>query len=183
MIVEINFLDPKKKRNMVPYLLGLMTVAFLTASGYWMFQEYQNLQEQQAQLQQEINENRQIQQEYESRTNLAAKRSQLNEQITQLEQEIFPTVPLLKQMVSMLPETGYFDNYSFSLNSDISLVLRVDRLEDVAAYMHSLESQAYVESADVSNISVNTANESRTYIASFQVSIDQSVWMGEVDER
>ncbi|WP_226036531.1 hypothetical protein [Aquibacillus saliphilus] len=179
-MVEINFIE-KKKYNLVPYLTGAFFILLLVLSGLLLNWQHTNQQQELQSIQQQLNDNLTEQQELTSLQGIQEQRVTLKEQINHLQTAIYPTVPLLDRMIALLPENGYFTNYSFSINEGLTIDIRVNEIEQIAGYTHALEIQNFVDNVTLSTVQMETT-ENTTYFASFQLQINEQAWRQEANQ-
>ncbi|MCT2537949.1 hypothetical protein NC661_02045 [Aquibacillus koreensis] len=170
-MVEINFLETKK-RNLTPYILALLFLLLLLGAAFILYWQMVNYEEQVAILEEKRDANIALQTEIRSVEALQAQRNTLKNQVDQLETTRYPTLSLLDQMIGLLPDNVYFESYTFSIQDGLYLDIRVDDVEQVAAYSFALESEDFVNHVEISQI---TNQDATSYIASMYVEMDEQV--------
>ncbi|MFQ3542623.1 PilN domain-containing protein [Halobacillus rhizosphaerae] len=161
MLMDINLLEEKEKPNRLPYFIigiGLLALLFLAAST-WYFdsrlsseidihkEQLVNLTKRQSVLQDSLN-NEELNQRMELQT--AVKKEKNN---------ILPPVRLLNDLISLLPDHGYFASYLFT-SSQIELTVKFDSFRDAAAYTNHLSQKNYVTNVNLNNISTEPLSNS-----------------------
>ncbi|MDL4841672.1 hypothetical protein [Aquibacillus rhizosphaerae] len=167
-MVEINFLE-RSKKNIVPYILVVLLVLLLgiTVVGLQWQVSYQ--EEQLSSYKDQLNANLEEQRNLENIEGIQNQRQTLKEQVNEVELSIFPTLSILDKMIILLPEKAYFENYTFTIQDGLYLDIRVESVEQVAAYTNILEMQNFVEVVDVSTINQTDSG----YIASLYVALNE----------
>ncbi len=191
MIVEINLLEEKEKRNIVPFMIAVTAIFLLLATIIAIGLQKQSLEAKKENIQQEIQSVQKEQAEYQAilQDETQSDRQQLQQAVEQVEGSIFPSVSLLERMTSLLPERGYFERYIYTKNNDLQLVVRFDSLQEVAAYTNTLLQEESIQNVELSNITTEQINEQYDpleyrprYIANYEVDIDEKKWKGEVEQ-
>ena len=95
---------------------------------------------------------------------------QLQQSVDWAESQSVEMVPLLEHFVGLLPTSGYFENFLYTLNGSINLTAEFDRANDVAYYLHHLNSSPYVKEVSLSSIS----NSDDKAIGQFSIILDTS---------
>lgn len=174
-MIEINFIE-EKKHNVVPYVIAIVFVLLLVLSGLFLSLQYSSHQQTLDSIQQQIDRNIEKQTEFRSLKTVEEQRLSLGEQVDYVQGEIFPTISLLDHMIGLLPQDSYFTNYSFSIVDGLSIEIRAEDMNLIAAYNHALLQQDFVEIVNLSTID-RTASENAYFIANFEIQIDEQSWM------
>lgn len=191
MIVEINLLEEKEKRNIVPFMIAFIGIILLLATVIVIGLQKQSLEAKQENIQQEIHGVQKKQSEYQAvlRDETQSDRKQLQQAVEQVEESVFPSVSLLERMISLLPERGYFERYIYTKNNNLQLVVRFDSLQEVAAYTNTLLQEESIQNVELGNITTEQLNEQYDpleyrprYIANYEVDIDEEKWIEEVEQ-
>lgn len=192
MIVEINLLEEKEKRNIVPFIIAFIGIFLLAASMIAISLQKSSLVAKQDEIQSDIQRVTQEQAEYQAilRDETQADRQKLQTAVEQVEQSIFPSVSLLERMVALLPERGYFERYIYTRDNNLQIVVRFDSLQEVAAYTNTLLEEDGIENVELGNITTEQINEQYDpleyrprYIANYEVDIDEEKWTEEVEQN
>jgi len=192
MIVEINLLEEKEKRNIVPFIIAFVGIFLLIATFVAIGLQKQSVESKQEEIQNNIDRVRQEQSEYQAilRDETQEDRRQLQQAVEKVEGSIFPSVSLLERMIALLPERGYFERYIYTKDNNLQLIVRFDSLQEVAAYTNTLLEEKGIENVELSNITTEQINEQYDpleyrprYIANYQVDIDSDVWKKEVEQN
>lgn len=181
MIVEINLLEEKEKKNITPHFISLLTLLFIVGVGAILYLQKQELmdtkqalasqttqlQAQQAQIQQVLND-KQLKQ-----------RKQLASMVDLVENSLFPTISITEDMIALLPEHGYIEQYGFT-NEKLNLQVRLDTFQDISAFLNHLQEKPYINEVNLTNISTEPMSQDSSkynirprYHASYQVTFLQ----------
>ncbi|QHE53140.1 PilN domain-containing protein [Pontibacillus sp. HMF3514] len=191
MIVEINLLEEKEKRNIVPFMIAFVGIFLLLATMIAIGLQKQAIEAKQEDFQREIQSIQKEQEGYKNilRDETQADRRQLQQAVDQVEESIFPSVSLLERMISLLPERGYFERYIYTKDNNLQLIVRFDSLQEVAAYTNTLLQEEAISNVELSNITTEQISEQYDpleyrprYIANYEVDIDEAQWKEEVDQ-
>lgn len=155
MLVDINLL-PQKERERPVFLFavfGILLVAvFIWATFFFLAQSQAN---QQAAIDAEYT---QVAAQSEAiRTQLAAsvglnEEQQLKATVDWAEGYQFDTVPLLSDLVSRLPERGFFDSFSFVKPNLATLTIQFDTAREAAYYLSQLKASELLDSAKLDSV-------------------------------
>lgn len=179
MMVEINFLE-LKKRNMLLYgAITAFLVLLLISSSVLLWQKSSQDQTAEA-LERQLQANSQKQTEVQDKRILQQSRQTLSQHVSSVEAMAFPTLALVDRMISLLPEKAYFQNFSYDRASGLTMEIQVENLDQVAAYTNALEQESYILESNLNSVNEwQASSESTSYIASFFVQIDEQLWIGE----
>ncbi|MYL33307.1 hypothetical protein GLW05_06795 [Pontibacillus yanchengensis] len=190
-MVEINLLEEKEKRNMVPLLILLLAIVLLSSSMLYLYTTQQSLKQEQQEIEQQIsmvqNEQKILQQSKQDEKQVA--RENLQEKVGYVQSTIFPSVDLLQRLIELLPEEGYFLTYSYEDAGDISIDVQFDSMQEIAKYTNALEHETYLEELLVSMDTESKEEEQSStnllprYIANYSFVVDEEVWEKELDEN
>ncbi|MYL53355.1 hypothetical protein GLW08_08390 [Pontibacillus yanchengensis] len=190
-MVEINLLEEKEKRNMVPLLILLLAIVLLSSSMLYLYTTQQSLKQEQQEIEQQIsmvqNEQKILQQSKQDEKQVA--RENLQEKVGYVQSTIFPSVDFLQRLIELLPEEGYFLTYSYEDAGDISIDVQFDSMQEIAKYTNALEHETYLEELLVSMDTESKEEEQSStnllprYIANYSFVVDEEVWEKELDEN
>ncbi|MCR2820546.1 PilN domain-containing protein [Lederbergia panacisoli] len=161
-MIEINLI-PKRKKKSYFLLYSLMFIFIIaifcsTVLFIQIHSEKERAQTYEKQLQQiqaliEIENSKLTDSEKTSSADI------LNETINWMNKERIDSVPLLGHLISLLPERGFFESFSYSLNGDMQLSVQFDSSREAAFYLNKLVKSQWVKSAKIHSI---TAKEEET---------------------
>lgn len=187
MIVEINLLEQKEKRNILPYiavaffalLLFIMAIVF-HAQKTTLVNESSRLDEQILQVQRE-------------QENLAGpsegdgtEREQLKSSLQELKSTIVPTVPVVEGLVSLLPERGFFESFALTSASEVNVNVRFDTIQDVAKYTNTLLQQSFISDVELAGVETDVVDDTEDlydyqprYVASYYIVLEEGTLAAE----
>ncbi|MYL72192.1 hypothetical protein GLW00_15205 [Halobacillus litoralis] len=187
MIVEINLLEQKEKRNILPYiavaffalLLFIMAIVF-HAQKTTLVNESSRLDEQILQVQRE-------------QENLAGpsegdgtEREQLKSSLQELKSTVVPTGPVVEGLVSLLPERGFFESFALTSASEVNVNVRFDTIQDAAKYTHTLLQQSFISDVKLAGVETDVVDDTEDlydyqprYIASYYIVLEEATLAAE----
>lgn len=188
-MVEINLLEEKEKQNIVIYFIVLIGLIVMVSLVLYFVNTRESLAEEKATLNQQINELQNQQQflQQASRNEKQAAREDLIKKADTVEAYIFPSVDLLKQLISLLPSRGYFITYSYEGDGKILMDVQFDSIQDIAQYTNELEHEAYINSLRVSMSTKEVPEDEMIedvlpiYLAKYELVIDSDLWQKEMN--
>jgi hypothetical protein len=181
MLVEVNLLPEKNRRNMTYPLLFLILILVI-AIGMTLLYVYQsNMSSEVSEIKEEIAsvqlEAAEIKQQLPVTEGNDYDR--LQQAVTVIEGQVVPASLLLDYLVKRLPERGYYLNFDYELPGKVSFDASFDRMEEIAAYHQELELSDVVADVTLSIINTNDLEIDPDYvlpryIASFSLDIQKS---------
>lgn len=155
MLININLLPQKEQDRPFHLIIAgviVLLAALFTALLFFMAQAEETTQ---AQL---IAESAQLTAEQEAiRQQIGAsegmnEEQQLKETVTWAEGYQFDTLPLLAELVSELPERGFFNNFTFLGPNTATLELQFDTSREAAYYLTQLKSVETIASVTLDSV-------------------------------
>ncbi|PKH08463.1 PilN domain-containing protein [Planomicrobium sp. MB-3u-38] len=155
MLIDINLL-PQKERDRPIHLIVAGSIVLLTlilwAVLFSMTQgEESSHQELLAQSAEVTAEQALIRQEIEASQGMNEEQ-QLLETVTWAESYQFDTVPLIAELVTVLPERGFFDSFSYTGPNTATLTLQFDTAREAAYYLTQLKTSEVLASATLDSV-------------------------------
>lgn len=165
MLVNINLL-PQKERDRPIYPIAAASIVLLAIiAGSVLFFMAQSLDKERADLTvqstQIAAEQEAVRQQIEANSGLNEEQ-QLKETVDWAESYQFDTVPLLGELVSILPDHGFFNSFSYIGPNAATLTLQFDTAREAAYYLTQLKSSEVLASAtldSVANQDLETAED------------------------
>ncbi|MBT2569175.1 PilN domain-containing protein [Planococcus sp. ISL-110] len=165
MLVDINLL-PQKERDRPAFLIVAISI-LLAAVIVWAVLAFLagSHEKEQAVL---AAESVQVAAEQETiRSQLEAaqglnEEQQLKATVDWAEGYQFDTVPLLEELVSILPERGYFESFSYTGLDQAILSVQFDTARQAAYYLAQLKASGLIESATLDSIAQNEIEPAET---------------------
>ena len=155
MLVEINLLPKKERKNRGVLLIILSSLLLGILCGILYFWQYQTYQSQINALEQEYEAIMQtIEVEQERVVNLEDSNSvnQLAEKVKWADQYPVKSIPLLRHLIGFLPERGFIESFSYTEDGTVDLEVRFDKTEEAAYYLNELSSTEVIANALVTSL-------------------------------
>ena len=166
MIVDINLLPKKQARDITtPVIIGvsafliLFTVIALVTVNYFVQKDIERSSvtlEQTVQL-------RMAMEEVANQPLATSSLVQLQTSIDWAEQQSIDMVPILNHLVSLLPEAGFMDHFTYNVTGAINMTVSFKAPRDGAYYLHHLNASPYVQEASLAGISSNEEETTGVY--------------------
>ncbi|OEH91458.1 hypothetical protein [Bacillus solimangrovi] len=186
MLVDINLLPKKEKKNYSQILFLILFIIIIVIGAILFFLKYQfvtsEIEEKDAILIDiEISIETVQQKQLTKETGNTA--LQLQKAIDWVEDVPIPTVFFMDHIVSLLPERGFFLNYNYSDTGNVSLNVQFDTKLQVSYYLKELKQSEYIKQVTLTNISASfkegtegsmLTKESYVprYLANFELELD-----------
>ncbi|WP_096202819.1 hypothetical protein [Bacillus sp. FJAT-45350] len=182
MLVEVNLLPEKEKRDLTPVIIILIIGILLVTATIVLSSLHSSVSTEVTELENEVQElmilSETTRQELtEQQTNNIG---QLEEVISALDKQLFPASLLLDHIVSLLPERGFFLNFNYSLPNEVYFDASFDRIEEIAQFSNALYSSDAIGEVLLSDISTNQILDDEDlnrdeylprYVASYSIKI------------
>ncbi|MFP3323725.1 fimbrial assembly protein [Planococcus sp. SIMBA_160] len=162
MLVDINLL-PQKERDRPAVLIAAVAILLLAILIWAVFAmmasaEADEQQALQLQAQGVLAEQEQIRNELEARQGMNEEQ-QLQATVEWAESYQFDTIPLLEELVSLLPARGFFQTFSYIGLDQAQLVVQFDSSREAAYYLAQLKSSELLASATLDNVETEIIDE------------------------
>ncbi|RXT14695.1 hypothetical protein [Ammoniphilus sp. CFH 90114] len=158
MLIDINLLPQKEKKSFSYVLSLLVAILILLAVGGWVYLQHSQLKRelQVSQQQLELARNlRVIQEQKTSQEAVPSSSLLLEEKVKWLGAIPISTVNILNHLVQLLPERGFFLQYQYSAEGELSITVQFDTLREVSGYVSELRASKNLESVEISNIATS----------------------------
>ena len=155
MLVEINLLPRKKKKEQKPLLWIILVVLLGLILGGLFYWQYMDKKEQLQSLENDIlqvNDTIATVEVNLQNANTINSSEQLQQVIDWTETYPIDTVFVLKYLIGLLPERGYFQQFSYNEEGTIQLSIRFDTSREAADYYTELTKSKYISSASLTSI-------------------------------
>ncbi|MEZ0480592.1 fimbrial assembly protein [Planococcus sp. SSTMD024] len=162
MLVDINLL-PQKERDRPAVLIAavaILLVALIIWAVFAMMARAEANEQQalQAQAQGVMAEQAQLRNELEARQGMNEEQ-QLQATVEWAESYQFDTIPLLEELVSLLPARGFFQTFSYTGLDQAQLVVQFDSSREAAYYLAQLKSSELLTSATLDTVATEIFDE------------------------
>ncbi|MBX0358870.1 hypothetical protein [Halobacillus sp. Nhm2S1] len=182
MVVEINLLEQKEKRNILPYLVVTFFALLLLVLGIVFNAQKASLVEESSRLDEQIS---QVQVEQESFAVTSGgegtEREQLKDSLEQLKGTVIPTIPVVEELVSLLPERGFFESFALTGASEVTVNVRFDTIQEAAKYTNTLIQQSFISDVELAGVDTDVVDDTEDlydyqprYIASYYIVLEES---------
>lgn len=155
MLIDINLLPQKEQERPYPLIIAGVLMLLTLLSWALLFFMAQAEERAQAEL---IEESALVAAEQEAiRQQIGATEGlndeqQLKKTVEWAESYEFDTVPLLQELVAMLPERGFFNTFSFTGPNIATLTIQFDTAREAAYYLTQLKSAESLASATLDSV-------------------------------
>jgi type IV pilus assembly protein PilN len=155
MLVEINLLpkkEHKKSSRLIMVIAGILLFTITFSIVFFQGNSYEKKMaslDKQIESIQKLNEVQQAKLAEGESGNSAVK---LQEAVNWAEQYPFDTVPLLQNIIALLPERAFIQNFEYSNTDSVIIKIQLDASRDAAFYLSSLKGSDWVEDVTLMNI-------------------------------
>jgi type IV pilus assembly protein PilN len=165
MLVDINLL-PQKERDRPAFLLAAIAILGLAIIIWAVFAFLANANENEAselaaQSTQVASEQTAIREQLEAEQGMNEEQ-QLKATVDWAEGYQFDTLPLLSDLVSKLPERGFFDSFSYVGLDQAQLTVQFDTAREAAFYLAQLKTSELLQSATLDSVTQEELEEAAT---------------------
>lgn len=183
MLVDINLLPKKEARDMTNFVIVLLMILLLIIGGGVVYIFYEHALNEKAAVTNKLQTTRSLIEmneekldKYKSLTGV----EQLEEVVKWIEEFPIKSVPILNELSSLLPERGFFRDFTYSDEGTIQVIVQFDNNREVAYYLTELLHSNYF--SEVNLISVQTEEIDTSvnddvlprYVAKYQLTLNKS---------
>lgn len=155
MLVEINLLPKKEHKKSSQLIIAILVLLFFTVSTSVIYIQGNSYNskidsvDKQIESIQKLNEVQQAKMIDVEAGNSAVK---LQAAVEWAEQYPMDTVPLMQNIIALLPERGFIKNFEYSNLDSVLITIQFDATRDAAFYLSSLKQSEWVEEAVILNV-------------------------------
>ncbi|ETP68904.1 hypothetical protein G159_10110 [Planococcus glaciei CHR43] len=165
MLVDINLL-PQKERDRPAFLIAAIAILLLAVILWAVFAFMANAHENEqaelaAQSVQVAAEQAAIREQLEAKQGMNEEQ-QLKVTVDWAESYQFDTLPLLSDLVSKLPQRGFFDSFSYVGLDQALLTVQFDTAREAAFYLAQLKTSELLQSATLDSVTQEELEEEAT---------------------
>ncbi|MCA1318750.1 PilN domain-containing protein [Bacillus tianshenii] len=97
-------------------------------------------------------------------------------------------VPVMQELVRMLPDRGFVQSFSYAENGALNVTVQFDQSKDAAYYLYHLNGNGYFRNVNLSSVSTATVGEEEDaevlprYIAQYSLEFDKAAIKAEEQE-
>ncbi|WP_226677424.1 PilN domain-containing protein [Mesobacillus jeotgali] len=162
MLVEINLLPKKEHKKSSMLIMAIAGILGFTITFSFVFFQGNSYEKKMATLDkqiesiQKLNEVQQAKLAEGDSSNSAVK---LQDSVNWAEQYPFDTVPILQNIIALLPERGFIQTFEYINTDSVVIKIQLDATRDAAFYLSSLKGSEWVEDVTLMNIVAETKVE------------------------
>jgi len=162
MLVEINLLGEKERDRPAFVVAAISLILLGLVVGlvfYFLGNSYGNKQQEIANQSAEVMSQQaaiQAQMQTSASLNDAQK---LQKTVEWAETYQFDTLPLIRELTSLLPERGFFSNFSFTSPNGATVDIQFDTSREAAFYLTQLKSSEMITAVNLTTLSSQTLEE------------------------
>lgn len=162
MLVEINLLPQKEQKRYGSLIMiaSLLAVVLLVAA-YYSTQIY-SAKSRILSVDQQIALTKKMEQKAASKpaaVESTTSASILKTAVDWAENYPIQTIPVMRQLTSLLPERGFIQSFSYNDVGDVSILVQFDSASDAAYFLNALDSSKWFLSASLSSLTTNRVQE------------------------
>ncbi len=188
MLVEINLLSQKEKKQQGFLYVVIALIVLTLAIGVFLFVKSQGVQTSITTTETTITQTQQLR-EIQSEKLANFEESNSFEVLTQAVEwaETYPvdTVPILNDLIAQLPERGFFQTFQYSEAGTVSISVQFDTSREAAFYLDRLKSVDWISESELTTITTEEVTEEISsdqdsdvlprYIAQYTLTLDKAV--------
>lgn len=186
MLIDINLLPNRPKRSFSFLLIPISAGAVILAVFIWLLVSSHQLKSDQMTLTDRLEKTSELMVALQSSdVSVASSGQTLQEYVDWLDGVEFSTVTLLDDLVTRLPERGYFMNYDYDGSETVNLTVQFDQMKEVSHYLSELNSSENVLSASVLTVATAALTEEEAeeeansrilprYITEYEIQINKA---------
>lgn len=200
MLIDINLLPSKKKKS-VSLWVWLVISLILLAAAITLFAGIQIKQGQVERAERELSSQQQLREAMEQAASVTTgtettSAEQLRQAVQWSQVRRLPASPILKHLVSLLPERGFFQSMSYVSEETMNLTVQFDTSRQGAYYLAELKASDWVENASILQMdtSVDQSEEEAKailevadalprYFVQFEIMFDEQVVLQKLEEQ
>lgn len=162
MLVEINLLG-EKERDRPAFVVAAISLIFLgLVTGlvfYFLGNSFENKQQEiAAQSAEVMSQQAAIQAQMQTSASLNDAQK-LQKTVEWAETYQFDTLPLIRELTSLLPERGFFSNFAFTSPNGATVDVQFDTSREAAFYLTQLKSSEMITAVNLTTLSSQTLED------------------------
>jgi Tfp pilus assembly protein PilN len=164
MLVEINLLPQKEPKKFNILYLSTIIVIFVIVGGiyYWQIQTAKTDVEA---LDKQITATKKITEKEESKANVneaSQSSNTLKIAVDWARDYPVPTIPVMKELTSLLPERGFIQSFAYAEAGTVTLTVQFDSSREAAFFLNSLKDSEWIKDASLSSLNAVEKKEETT---------------------
>jgi type IV pilus assembly protein PilN len=196
MLVDINLLPEKQKKNYIVFIIITFLLIVFALGATVLLLQFGHEKEQSEFLKGQILDTKMLTAIQEKKLNDYASSTavtELNQAIIWTEKLPIPTVFLIRQLSSLLPERGYVLNFSYTDDGIANLTVQFDTSLEAAYFVKNLNDLPYIDQVNLTSLVTSAADDEPEikelldvmlprYIGQFELKLNKSVLKNSVEE-
>jgi type IV pilus assembly protein PilN len=191
MLVDIDLLPKKKSRNLTnPLVYGICAFFLLFAAIILLtFSNLVNKEVQTAEQDlQMVQQLREAKEDTINRPQNYTSAQRLETTVAWAEEYPVEMVPLMQNLVGLLPERGFIQSFSYGEAGTLNLTVQFDESRDAAYYLYHLNESPLYQTVNLSSISTSAVEAETTtevlprYIAKYSIEFDREAFKSAEEE-
>ncbi|WP_316571857.1 PilN domain-containing protein [Neobacillus sp. YIM B06451] len=162
MLIDINLLPKKERKSSGIIFTGLAFALLFLAVGGFLYWQTTTLNNEITVVQNRIETTKKIAALEEKKANdviSADSASKLQQSIEWAEQYAIPSVPVMKEFTSLLPERGFILTFAYQETGELALTVQFDTSREAAYFLNRLNQSGWVKEADLSSLSASETEQ------------------------
>jgi type IV pilus assembly protein PilN len=159
MLIDINLLPKKEKKNFSTSILAVLLVGLLVIGGGTSLYYGNTLKTETEQLNKEIfqiNESLKLEQERVEQVQATNSVVELKNAVNWAQTYPIKTVPVLQHLTALLPERGFIQQYSYSDAGTVQLVVQFDTSREAAHFLKWLNDSDWINEANIISLGLGS---------------------------
>jgi len=168
MLVDINLLPEKERERSTLLIAALAILGAAVLLWLALFMLSNNLANETATLERQLIVLQESQEEIRSelqQTDLGDEKKLLASTVDWAEDYQFDTVPLLHELINLLPERGFFQTFDFTGPNLATVIVQFDTKPDSAYYYTRLKSSQSISEIRLDSVKVDNASTQETNLS------------------
>ncbi|OCA91258.1 hypothetical protein A8F94_05200 [Bacillus sp. FJAT-27225] len=166
MLIDINLLPKKKRKSGSLVAVSLIFTVLFFAAGGFLYWQSSSLKIDIAAVDNRLETTKKLQEiEEKKATEVTAADSvaKLEQSVTWAEDYAIPSVPVMKEFTSLLPERGFIQTFAYQETGVVTLSVQFDTTREAAYFLNRLNGSGWVTEATLSSLAATqTVGEQQT---------------------
>jgi type IV pilus assembly protein PilN len=161
MLVEINLLPKKEHKKSSVLIMALIGILFLSISASIILFQGNNYEDRMGSLDKQIESVQKLNEVQQAKLadgDTGSSAAKLQKAVEWAKQYPLETVPLLQNIIKLLPERGFIQDFEYGNTNSVIIKIQFDSSRDAAFYLSSLKESDWIEKVTLLNI-VAESNE------------------------
>ena len=190
MLVDINLLPEKEKKRssvLIPVFLILLLAIAGIGAFLWLQAKKNEIEAIESRLRTTVQLRETLEMTQNEPKGDEEDVKQLNDAIVWAEGKKMKTVPILKHLISLLPERGFFLEYAYTNNETLKLAVQFDTGRQAAYYLSELKASEGIQDATIVTVTTSVDEEEKEakklleiadalprYVAEYEITLDKT---------